>query len=87
MVARLLARLIADHRTERRMIDERPGGAIAACVALSDQEAALRVEDGVFFISSAVPWTVLRGAGTWRVPHDPDIVMIFAGAPPGAVLH
>jgi hypothetical protein len=87
MVARLLRRMISEHRTEGRMVDRRPGVGIAACVALSDHEAALRLEDAVFFISSLVPWTALREAGIWRTPQDPDIVMIYARAPPGAVLH
>jgi hypothetical protein len=87
MVARLVARLVCDHRTEARMIDDRPGIGVAACLPLSDCEAALRVEDGIFLISSALPWTSLRKVGTWRVPHAPDIVMIYAGMPAGTVLH
>ena len=87
MVARLLARLISGHRTEPRMVDERPGVGVATCLALSDHEAALRVEDGIFLISSPIAWTSLREAGIWRTPPDPDIVMVFAGTPAGTTLH
>ena len=87
MVTRLLARMVCDQCTKRRMIGQRPGVGMAACVAFSDHEAALRVEDGVFWISSPTPWTALREAGTWCTPQDPDIVLIYASAPPGTVLH
>ena len=87
MVVRLLALLICGHRTERQMIDKRPGVGVARCLALSDHEAALRVEDGIFLISSPIAWTSLREAGTWRTPEAPDIVMIYAGTPAGVTLH
>jgi len=87
VVARLLARLISDHRAAPRIVEDRPGVGKATCIAFSDHEAALRVDDGVFWIYSAIPWTVTREARTWGTPHDPVIVMLYAGVPPGAVLH
>jgi hypothetical protein len=83
MVARLLARLISEHRTERRMADIRPEIGPAICIALTDCEAALSADEGVFYIVSDAPWTVMRGAGVWSVPRDAEIVLLYSNRPPG----
>jgi hypothetical protein len=86
-VASLLVRLISDHGTEHRLVDERAGIGGAICVPISDREAALRTDGAVFWIASPMPWTPLRAAGTWLAPYDPAIVMLYTDLPPDVALH
>jgi hypothetical protein len=86
-VAQLVARLTCDHHADANILDARPGICDAACVALSECEAALRCDDGVFLIASETPWTSMRDTHTWRAPRDPAITMLYADLPEGALLH
>ena len=48
--------------TEAQRLDSVPGKSTPICAALTDCEAAVSVNDGVFFISSDTGWTSMREA-------------------------